>query len=209
MQGSNPAISASLALITLWQCLARSRGDCAAIDEAPAMSPGARPHGTAGRWAVAQQRLRRRQGVPRAPSPPVSEGYGSKRAPLDMRPPPMCVCVCRFVANRQTTLLDLRSWASCNCSAGGCHTKYQMLEGPCGLMDKALVFGTKDCRFESCQGHAPLPARERMRAPSLFAHADSRTRPSYKRLAQGAHVCCGPGRRRGRGGCAAQNSWGS
>ena len=25
---------------------------------------------------------------------------------------------------------------------------------PCGLKDKALVFGTKDCRFESCQGHA-------------------------------------------------------
>ena len=24
---------------------------------------------------------------------------------------------------------------------------------PCGLMDKVLVFGTKDCRFESCQGH--------------------------------------------------------
>ena len=24
---------------------------------------------------------------------------------------------------------------------------------PCGLMDKALVFGTKDCRLESCQGH--------------------------------------------------------
>ena len=24
---------------------------------------------------------------------------------------------------------------------------------PCGLMDKALVFGTKDCRFKSCQGH--------------------------------------------------------
>ena len=23
---------------------------------------------------------------------------------------------------------------------------------PCGLMDKALVLGTKDCRFESCQG---------------------------------------------------------
>ena len=23
---------------------------------------------------------------------------------------------------------------------------------PCGLMDKALVFGTQDCRFESCQG---------------------------------------------------------
>ena len=27
---------------------------------------------------------------------------------------------------------------------------------PCGLMDKALVFGTKDCRFESCQGHLCL-----------------------------------------------------
>ena len=23
---------------------------------------------------------------------------------------------------------------------------------PCGLMDKALVFGAKDCRLESCQG---------------------------------------------------------
>ena len=23
---------------------------------------------------------------------------------------------------------------------------------PCGLVDKALVLGTKDCRFESCQG---------------------------------------------------------
>ena len=27
------------------------------------------------------------------------------------------------------------------------------LKRPCGLMDKALVFGTKDCRLESCQGH--------------------------------------------------------
>ena len=25
---------------------------------------------------------------------------------------------------------------------------------PCGLMDKALLFGSKDCRFESCQGHS-------------------------------------------------------
>ena len=24
---------------------------------------------------------------------------------------------------------------------------------PCGLMGVALDFGTKDCRFESCQGH--------------------------------------------------------
>ena len=37
---------------------------------------------------------------------------------------------------------------------------------PCGLMDKALVFGTKDCRFESCQGHA-LRAGP---AGSCFAH---------------------------------------
>ena len=28
-----------------------------------------------------------------------------------------------------------------------------LYQRPCGLMDKALVFGTKDCRFESCQGH--------------------------------------------------------
>ena len=30
---------------------------------------------------------------------------------------------------------------------------YVLSAWPCGLMDKALVFGTKDCRFESCQGH--------------------------------------------------------
>ncbi len=34
-------------------------------------------------------------------------------------------------------------------------------------MDKALVFGTKDCRFESCQGH-PL-------------HASSQGRPHVPR----------------------------
>ena len=27
------------------------------------------------------------------------------------------------------------------------------LNWSCGLMDKALVLGTKDCRFESCQDH--------------------------------------------------------
>ena len=30
---------------------------------------------------------------------------------------------------------------------------------PCGLMDKALVFGTKDCRFESCQGQEQCQKR--------------------------------------------------
>ena len=29
----------------------------------------------------------------------------------------------------------------------------------CGLMDKALVFGTKDCRYESCQGHCSFKAK--------------------------------------------------
>ena len=30
------------------------------------------------------------------------------------------------------------------------------LHWPRGLMDKALVFRTKDCRFESCRGHLAL-----------------------------------------------------
>ena len=34
---------------------------------------------------------------------------------------------------------------------------------PCGLMDEALVFGTKDCRFESCQGHFGVLALFRWR----------------------------------------------
>ena len=29
-----------------------------------------------------------------------------------------------------------------------------IIRWPCGLMDKALVFGTKDCRFEFCQGQS-------------------------------------------------------
>ena len=33
--------------------------------------------------------------------------------------------------------------------------------GSCGLMDKALVFGTKDCRFESCQDHLTCPVTQR------------------------------------------------
>ena len=33
------------------------------------------------------------------------------------------------------------------------HNVARITNWPCGLMDKALVFGTKDCRFESCQGH--------------------------------------------------------
>ena len=36
---------------------------------------------------------------------------------------------------------------------GQCAGWYVCVRRPCGLMDKALVFGTKDCRLESCQGH--------------------------------------------------------
>ena len=36
---------------------------------------------------------------------------------------------------------------------GKCVGYYECVRRPCGLMDKALVFGTKDCRLESCQGH--------------------------------------------------------
>ena len=38
---------------------------------------------------------------------------------------------------------------TCNCLT--CVDKLR--HWPCGLMDKALLFGSKDCRFESCQGH--------------------------------------------------------
>ena len=45
-------------------------------------------------------------------------------------------------------------------------------------MDKALVFGTKDCRFESCQGHFyycksilhELSLSENLTIPDLLAH---------------------------------------
>ena len=41
----------------------------------------------------------------------------------------------------------------------GCSGQTQV-SWPCGLMDKALVFGTKDCRFESCQGHCVAIRRQ-------------------------------------------------
>ena len=34
-------------------------------------------------------------------------------------------------------------------------------------MDKALVFGTKDCRFESCQGHSCTRRRQKARIDRL------------------------------------------
>ena len=51
---------------------------------------------------------------------------------------PNCVPAARSIAPQRSTL-----------SNRGRNSAWQW---PCGLMDKALVFGTKDCRFESCQG---------------------------------------------------------
>ena len=38
-------------------------------------------------------------------------------------------------------------WVGKKCSTDGALSPWRS----CGLMDKALVFGTKDCRLESCQ----------------------------------------------------------
>jgi hypothetical protein len=38
---------------------------------------------------------------------------------------------------------------------------------PCGLMDKALVFGTKDCRFESCQGQNRKKRKKKQKRRSV------------------------------------------
>ena len=69
----------------------------------------------------------------------------------------MCVCVRMFkcpmeCARRDDTkrALDLASGWNLPKETSDHMAPAQ---GPCGLMDKALVFGTKDCRFESCQGH--------------------------------------------------------
>ena len=51
------------------------------------------------------------------------------------------------------------------------------IKGPCGLMDKALVFGTKDCRFESCQGHSCTHNRQKAHTDRLCL-AISSTAPS-------------------------------
>ena len=54
-------------------------------------------------------------------------------------------------SNQQLCVPLCRQAASCGISRAS-------FKWPCGLMDKALVFGTKDCRFESCQGHFLLNA---------------------------------------------------
>ena len=53
-------------------------------------------------------------------------------------------------------------------------------------MDKALVLGTKDCRFESCQGHHEtlMLARsvDRTRAPSFVLIVSWRGAVAYMKL---------------------------
>ena len=62
----------------------------------------------------------------------------------------------------------------------------QITTRPCGLMDKALVFGTKDCRFESCQGHialAMLPATSLLdlSLPTALGGCTSKSRSMFWR----------------------------
>ena len=57
-----------------------------------------------------------------------------------------------------TSLLAFLWLCACGVYAAFIRIPPQSCKWPCGLMDKALVFGTKDCRFESCQGHPAQPA---------------------------------------------------
>ena len=55
------------------------------------------------------------------------------------------------LAPQDIVLLSHRAQPGMNSSQHQDSTTLQY-KRPCGLMDKAVVFGTKDCRFESCQG---------------------------------------------------------
>ena len=71
-----------------------------------------------------------------------------------------------------------------------------LASGPCGLMDKALVFGTKDCRFESCQGHLLVGAHvkctnvqaQKANEPNHVPLISRRTRTSPRRPTLGQGV---------------------
>ena len=83
---------------------------------------------------------------------------------------PVCAFPCRCVSNFMHDCLDKCVWDIGKCTTRRTNMRTEFVvwvwsttwassrtwprhRGPCGLMDKALVFGTKDCRFESCQGH--------------------------------------------------------
>ena len=82
---------------------------------------------------------------------------------------------------------------------------------PCGLWDKALVYGAKDCRFESCQGHfgslvPPPPATSkrasfrklacvishRRNCPALLAAVFSQASTRLALETESRTPCCAP-----------------
>ena len=73
--------------------------------------------------------------------------------------------------NQDAALVDHLLWKRSGtgvvpCVAPALHAATQLWRfnpGPCGLMNKGLVFGAKDCRLESCQGHVLPLSRSLMR----------------------------------------------
>ena len=53
---------------------------------------------------------------------------------------------------------------------------------PCGLMDKALLFGSKDCRFESCQGQDFLKSKNTLTLANRSANANAHDMPTIKTI---------------------------
>ena len=62
----------------------------------------------------------------------------------------------RSPSSRQIRLEGRQVRLACRPKTLACRLLHepQSNKTPCGLVDKALVFETKDCRLESCQGHA-------------------------------------------------------
>ena len=61
-----------------------------------------------------------------------------------------------YMRHRSRTSQMLRARLPVSRAACKRHVWLQHRCRSCGLMDKALVFGTKDCRFESCQDQAKV-----------------------------------------------------
>ena len=59
-------------------------------------------------------------------------------------------------------------------------------------MDKALVFGTKDCRFESCQGHSVVttPSAGCFGLPFGFQTAKHSCLPSFTSAETASDLAC-------------------
>jgi hypothetical protein len=98
---------------------------------------------------------------------------------------PVCAFACLCVFNFMYACLGMCVWELKKCTSRRTQLRIEFVvwvwsakwasnrtwprhRGPCGLMDKALVFGTKDCRFESCQGHfASGPSVRHQAAPEM------------------------------------------